>query len=363
MIEATSYLPTVAWRITAKNIVLLDSNVGSYRVDIKPVDINEPGAEHKVIGNYLKDFVGHTYRIISANGSSVDVVDDFKTGFGPQTNRTAIIYRSVGNGDAPYLAPIWYRFLDKSAFDYSRRFELDILWKNRNSGVYFIGHDNNIREVINEEPIGDVDGFNTDFTVEYLPDPATLRVYLNGVRQFYTNYSVDNQTIVFLEAPFLDDEIRVSYKELSAHAQVIGEIPSGIINGSNDELYLEFNPIADTVKVYLNGILQLPSKYVIDDNKVTFVEAPYIGDIVSVDYKYLSSLSSDIYNEDLSSYIDGSNVSFELSNDMLEQSERVYLNGVRQLRTIHYDINNNALEFYIPPHIGDKLIADYKISF
>jgi len=127
MTTATKYLPTVAWRTLVRNVTMIDA--GTYRVTVKPIDVNEPGAALRVIGNYLKDYVGHTYKIIDSDATTIDVTDDFNTGVGPQSGRQGIVYKSVKKGNAPYLAPVYYRHLDKSALDYSRRIEMDILWK------------------------------------------------------------------------------------------------------------------------------------------------------------------------------------------------------------------------------------------
>ena len=140
MPEANLYLPTVAWRTLISNVILLtaetEEDVATYRVSIDPIDINEPGGltgeVDDIDGNnyYLKDFLGHTYKIIAKGTGTVDVSDDFRTGHGAVTGRMGVIYKSVGDGTSPYLAPVYYKYLDSSARDYSRRFELDILWKN-----------------------------------------------------------------------------------------------------------------------------------------------------------------------------------------------------------------------------------------
>lgn len=140
--EASQYLPTVAWRTNIENVILLTSETvpdpATYRVSVYPIDVNEPGAmlEEKEIGFYLKDFVGHTYRIIGIGSGVVDISDDFRTGVGPQTGQEGVVYKSVGDGVSPYLAPVYYRGLDKSAMEYSRRFELDILWKKLYATFY-----------------------------------------------------------------------------------------------------------------------------------------------------------------------------------------------------------------------------------
>ena len=146
MIEAAQYIPTVAWRTIINDVVMLTAGdqvtPGTYRVTISPIDINEPGAvdAEKDVGYYIKDYVGYIYRITAINvgGDSKRVIvsDDFLTGYGPQTGRTAIVYKSVGMGESPYIAPLEHRKLDQSALDYSRKIELDILYKRLYNEVF-----------------------------------------------------------------------------------------------------------------------------------------------------------------------------------------------------------------------------------
>lgn len=134
--EANVLLPTVAWRTYAKNVILLTaetvSTPATYRISVAPIDVNELGAvtAEKQIDFYFKDYVGHTYRIIGFTTTTIDVSDDFRCGVGAQSGRQGVVYKSVGDGESPYLAPIYYRHLDKSALEYSRQAELDILWRN-----------------------------------------------------------------------------------------------------------------------------------------------------------------------------------------------------------------------------------------
>jgi hypothetical protein len=101
-----------------------------YRLNVSPIDVNEPGAIGRQIGNYFKDFVGHTYEITDSDSTTITVFDSFGVGVGPQAGQQGIVYKSAYKGKSPYLAPVWYRHLDKSAIDYSRRIELSILWQN-----------------------------------------------------------------------------------------------------------------------------------------------------------------------------------------------------------------------------------------
>jgi hypothetical protein len=134
--DSTRYLNSVAWRTYSKNVILLSletlSNPATYRITISPIDINEPGAAgfDVEIGYFYKDYIGHTYSIIAKSSTTIDISDDFRCGQGPQSGLQGIVYRSVWRGRSPYLAPVYYRHLDKVAIDYSRQIEQDILWSN-----------------------------------------------------------------------------------------------------------------------------------------------------------------------------------------------------------------------------------------
>jgi hypothetical protein len=134
--DATRYLNSVAWRTHSRNVILLTEETtldpATYRVSVSAIDVNEPGAElaEKEIGYFYKDYIGHTYSIIAKTVNTIDISDDFRCQQGPQSGLQAIVYKSVWKGRSPYLAPVYYRHLDKVAVDYSRQIEIDILWSN-----------------------------------------------------------------------------------------------------------------------------------------------------------------------------------------------------------------------------------------
>lgn len=67
----------------------------------------------------------------------------------------------------------------------------------------------------NETPAGTIDGSNKVFTVANAPDPVlSLRVYQNGMYQTPggEDYTLDNITITFVEAPLTNSIIRVDYR-------------------------------------------------------------------------------------------------------------------------------------------------------
>ena len=147
MISPEKYLPSVAWRTLVTNVVMLDDF--NYRINYHAVDANEPGAYPLIMGDYLKDNVGHTYKIVDYTSNTLDIEDTFKIGVGPQTGQYGIVYKSVFKGLSPYLAPIYYRHLDKVALEYSRQFELDILWRNDPNAIKIEFSDTNTPKIEN----------------------------------------------------------------------------------------------------------------------------------------------------------------------------------------------------------------------
>lgn len=67
---------------------------------------------------------------------------------------------------------------------------------------------------------------------------------------------------------------------------VNNEVPTGLVNGSNQVFTLAHSPAAGSATVYWNGVLQTPTtQYSISGNTITFVTAPTSGGIL-VNYRY-----------------------------------------------------------------------------
>ncbi len=138
--DATTFKPEIAWTTIIQDVVMLSEF--TYRITVVPQDVNELGAELaiKEVGMFVKDFVGVVFPIISVNVGGVTtniiVEDTLKTGYGPQTGQPGIVFKSVGKGTSPLLAPVKNDKLDKSALDYSKAIELDILWKGQQASKF-----------------------------------------------------------------------------------------------------------------------------------------------------------------------------------------------------------------------------------
>ena len=134
MTIATKYNPTVAWRTLALNVFQLTRETtqlaATYRVSVKAIDTNEPGANKKDTTCYLIDYYGTPYSIIFTRADTVDVRDDFRTGHCPISGKNAIIYKSAFKGKALYLSADNYRHLHTLALGNSHKYDMAILWAN-----------------------------------------------------------------------------------------------------------------------------------------------------------------------------------------------------------------------------------------
>ncbi|MDB5133283.1 MAG: hypothetical protein JWR02_3032 [Mucilaginibacter sp.] len=68
---------------------------------------------------------------------------------------------------------------------------------------------------------------------------------------------------------------------------IVGEKPSGSLNGSNKVFTLAHSPLIGKDAVYLNGVLQARgTDYTISGAAITFTNAPFAGDLIRVIYYY-----------------------------------------------------------------------------
>ena len=287
MAIATQYKPTVAWRSIANKVVNVqrqtDSVLGLYKLEVEPIDTNDIGAGLLETNFYLMDFFGNSYLIVFVDGLEIIVEDSFRFGKNPTSGKNCIIYKSVGEGLAPYLAPIFYLFLHKTALHNSRRMELDILWKH--VGEPGDGLSSSV-DIVGEIPSGNIDGINTDFVLFNEPIVNSVRVYLNGQRVYnIDDYSVSGATISFSIPPYEEDVIRVDYRYIVDGVRFIyNEIPSGVVNGINANFFILHDAVF--VSVYLNGQrLTEDVDYTWADNLIIFINPPVDSNIV-VDYGY-----------------------------------------------------------------------------
>lgn len=137
--DATIFKPKVVWETYFRNVVLTQEETvltpAVYMLKVVPLNINDLGADtaHKEIGFYIQDYIGHYYKIVEINvgGDStvIKVSDDFRFGECPQNGQIGVVFESIAEGDAPYLAPKYSRHLSRSAMDETIGVDHNILWR------------------------------------------------------------------------------------------------------------------------------------------------------------------------------------------------------------------------------------------
>lgn len=68
---------------------------------------------------------------------------------------------------------------------------------------------------------------------------------------------------------------------------VSSEIPQGQIDGINTEFVLQYIPISNSERVYINGIREKKVNYTVINKTIIFSEPPFTGAEIIVDYSYI----------------------------------------------------------------------------
>lgn len=69
--------------------------------------------------------------------------------------------------------------------------------------------------------------------------------------------------------------------------EIIGEVPSGAVNGSNATFTTQFSFLPESVRVFVNGQRQnIPDDYVTQGQfTITLMFSPAVGETIQVDYR------------------------------------------------------------------------------
>lgn len=154
----------------------------------------------------------------------------------------------------------------------------------------------------NEVPSGTINGSNTVFTTAAAF--TNIWVYKNGVRMKGggADYTVtNNTTITFVTAPATGTVLLVDYIVGStamingSNSMIADETPSGTVNGSTTAFTTAFPYVPGSLKVFINGLKQKTTTHFTETTPTTGVftmsEAPLTGDIITVEYQFVASVT------------------------------------------------------------------------
>ena len=136
MDEFLKYKNRLAWRALIGNVLKIqdatDLLYDRYQLPIKPIDINENGANFYDITTdcFLRDNVGHIYSIVEITDTKIIVDDILRCGFCPNSGFIGVLYSSAYKGFSIALSQDFNNYLDNKAISYTKSIENSIIWQN-----------------------------------------------------------------------------------------------------------------------------------------------------------------------------------------------------------------------------------------
>ena len=204
------------------------------------------------------------------------------------------------------------------------------------------------------------DDSTTQFSLsENIADEANTQIYISGVYQEKTTYSVSGQQITFSEAP----PEGTNNIEVIHIASVTVDGASGITRntytgtGSQQSFTLSVTPSSeDFTFVYVDGVYADKNEYTLNNNVITFVSAPAnnasveVMTINAVNIQQTSYLANDTFTGD------DSTTTFTLVNGQPsnEAFTMVFVQGVYQNKNT-YSLSSNSIVFTEAPYTGDSI--------
>jgi hypothetical protein len=150
-----------------------------------------------------------------------------------------------------------------------------------------------------------------------------------------------------------------------------GEIPQGLINGTNPVFNL-INPPnpASSLSLFRNGVLQKAgSDFSLSGATITFFTAstPQLGDLVQASYRTgTAGQSSFVDNQTPTGTVNGVNLIFKLGSAPSPASSlRLYKNGILLMQSADYTVSGSTITFLSTgsaPTLGDSLVSFYRIT-
>lgn len=206
------------------------------------------------------------------------------------------------------------------------------------------------------------DGSQTSFSLSASPrSESTTFVFVQGVYQEKSEYSVSGSTITFTTAPQNTFSVEVMSLTTVINVADVGQVQNNTFagNGTTTSFNLSISPsnIAHTL-VYINGVYQEKSTYSVSGSTLTLSQAPETGDTIEVESRKtitpqgitFSNLESDLFTAT------ASQTSFTLVNGTPTNKSQtlVYINGVYQNKST-YSFTSGAIVLSTGADAGDEV--------
>lgn len=197
-------------------------------------------------------------------------------------------------------------------------------------------------------------GSTTQFTLTSpITDEVNTQVYVDGVYQSKLNYSSAGNVITFSSAPHAGtDNIEViNVKAVTVEGASAMNKNTFTGDGSATSFTLGSNPTSeDFTFVFIQGVYQEKSTYVVANNIITFSTAPQNGYTIEVMHMGAVNVQQSSYMEYDAFTGTGSQTAFTLvnGNPTDEKFTMVFLQGVYQEKST-YSLSNRVITFTTAP--------------
>ncbi len=197
-------------------------------------------------------------------------------------------------------------------------------------------------------------GSTTQFTLTSpITDEVNTQVYVDGVYQSKLNYSSAGNVITFSSAPHAGtDNIEIiNVKAVTVEGASAMNKNTFTGDGSTTGFTLGSNPTSeDFTFVFIQGVYQEKSTYVVANNIITFSTAPQNGYTIEVMHMGAVNVQQSSYMEYDAFTGTGSQTAFTLvnGNPTDEKFTMVFLQGVYQEKST-YSLSNRVITFTTAP--------------
>ena len=214
--------------------------------------------------------------------------------------------------------------------------------------------------IVRDEFVGN--GTQTAFTLSAEPRGIDATwVFLQGVFQEKTHYSISGTTLTFDTAPQNTFSVEVISITGVINVANVGQVQNDTFtgNGTQTAYTLSLEP-ANTAScnVFINGVYQQKSTYSLAGTTLTFTTAPSNGDSIEIESKKTILPSAVSYANMASDTFtgNGSTTVFALTNGSPQSEEYtiVHINGVYQNKST-YGLSGTNLSFTTAPANGDSI--------
>jgi hypothetical protein len=207
-------------------------------------------------------------------------------------------------------------------------------------------------------------GSQTTFNLSVTPDSENSTfVFLNGVYQEKSTYSVSGSSLILTDVATANDDIEVT----TVSGSIMNVSPSAYStriyqgNGSTNTFTISSGHTANTIMVFNNGVCQFPvDDYTVSGTTLTYVLTPESDETIQIRELPINKLVPLTYQ--MRRYTaNGVQTQFTVTAGQTANSMFVYENGICQVPISDYTVSGTTLTFVTAP-VANVIIQIREVS-